>query len=141
MKIKQVFDLCICGVLALLILQSCGINDGIILSKQVYILSTVNDVPVTKDKEVGIVGGMITLYKNENIERKMNHRMQDGSDQQNVYEGTYEINGNELAIEFKDSTGYRWSPPKGKLDGDTLIFYNPCVNCFGPAHEEVYIRH
>lgn len=133
------FGWCICSVAVLLVFQSCGIIDGK-TTNQVYVLSTVNDVAVTSDREVGIVGGMITLSKNGNIERKINHRMQDGSDQQNVNEGTYEIKGNELVIEFKDSTGYKWSPPKGKLDGDTLIFYNPCVNCYGPAHEEVYLR-
>ncbi|MCC5912748.1 MAG: hypothetical protein JJU46_00105 [Balneolaceae bacterium] len=132
---------CICGLLALLVLQSCGINDSTSLfSKQIYTLSTVNDVQVTKDREAGIIGGMIKLHKNGKIERELSYRMQDGSDQKNVYEGTYEIDGNELKIEFKESSGYRWTPPNAKIEGATLTFYNPCVNCFGPAHEEVYVR-
>lgn len=117
---------CICGLAVFLVFQSCGIIDGTTLyANQEYILSTVNDVSVTTDKEIGIVGGMITLNKNGSIERKINHRMQDGSDQQNVNKGTYELKGSELVIEFKESTGYKWSPPKGKLEGDTLMFYNP----------------
>jgi hypothetical protein len=144
---------CFCGLLALLVFQSCGITDS--SSSQVYILSTVNNVEVTADKEAGIVGGMITLNNNGNIERKLNYRMQDGSELKNVREGTYKVKGNELKIEFENLSIYeikgneieskqsklsRWSPPNGKLDGNTLIFYNPCVNCFGPPDEEVYVR-
>jgi hypothetical protein len=132
------FGLFICGLVAMLVLQSCGILDG--SGNQVYVISKVNGVQVTSDKDVGIVDGKITLYKNGNIERKLNYRMQDGSDQQNVYEGTYKLKGNELAIVFNESTWYSWSPPNGILDGDTLIFYDPCVNCFGGPHVELYVR-
>lgn len=133
------------GVLLVLlvVLQSCNTTDGTKSPLEVqYALETFNGEPVTIDKEFGLVGGRITLGSDGNIIQKKDYRMQDGSDQQNVYIGTYEIEGPELKITFSESSGYQWTPPNASLEGDTLTFYNPCVNCagFDFYHEEVYVR-
>ncbi len=138
---KPFYTFMILVMLVAVVLQSCNFLE---FTKPTmaedFVLKTHNGQPLDPNREVGLLSGTLKLGHDGSITRKLDHRMQDGFEIQNINEGTYELAGYEIKITFRDPSGYHWTPPNAEIQGDTLLFYNPCVNCLGFNHEERYVN-
>lgn len=129
---------------SLFFLSSCNIiEERSLLNRGHYVLISVNEknVDASEPFATGLFRGVITLQGKSDFDRRLFYKLQDGSAREEHHTGSYRKDGIELKVEIRNRTSqssYRWSP-RVTLEGDTLTFYNPCVNCWG-TFVEVYVR-